>query len=55
MSYLEDLIGNYTSFQVQRSEEGASLRPISSSDTDLDAFQTVAGNFPQHKDDGCRL
>lgn len=55
MAYIDDLISNGTNFEVQRKRGSASFRPVTSSDADLDAFQSVVRELRANDGAGYRV
>jgi len=52
MSYIEKLIEHGTNFKVKRGPGIASFGPVSSSDSDIDAFQGVVEELRRNEGDG---
>lgn len=52
MSYIDQLIENGTNFKVERKDGSASFRPVSGSDADVEAFQSVVRDLRAHQGDG---
>jgi len=55
MSYIDELLESGGNFIVQRTETGASFRPASEKESDLESFQSIVRKLRQRDGDGFRI
>lgn len=52
MTFLTEILGGGSNFEVKLNQDGASFGPIGSSDDELAAFQIIVGKMEEHDGDG---
>ena len=55
MSYIDELLESGGNFIAQRTEGGASFRPSTEKESDLESFQSVVRKLRQRDGDGFRI